>query len=863
MSGSITRARQPTPPFRIAAACGLLVSAMHMVGGGLAHAQASSPVAWATFVAQPDTHPNIPNVMHVGYRSGGVDLPSGAGMGLINVAAPPYSATGDGVADDTAAIQAALDAAGGIAPSFTNGVIVFVPNGTYRLTGPVFIRSDDTMLLGQSEAGTVLRFEESLESGYAVFRTGGKSTWSGTGGMLWFTGPNRDGPLIGVPDISDINDGWRRTSPQGHVEGAASRGERTLALSNATSFASGQPVLIEVDNADDRSTLRHLLGDGVWASNYDFDPVADARVLPDRQASFAAMATVESVSTGLLTLREPLRFDLRSEWNPRVSSLGDLRRNVGVSRLTIHLDRDYEWTRSLHNLEPGFNGIFFGDTVDGFVSDVTILNAGGLAVMASFSANITVSGLTVDSTESWLHRHHHAFVISRAFNCLFEDFDIRSRPLHGIYLGGFSMGNVYSRGTMAHGAFDYHKGLPYENVITEVTINNDGSPGGGADGGPRFGARHAHWNISTGFSGGRLISQPDLMPRGALVGVRCATPTRAVHPLWGDPECVQELVGPGAPTPNPPNLYEAQLALRDGLPIPGPSNQPPCPQCGSEYRYDFNFSGTLGQNMVGQDSWEMGSDLSAIDGDNVSLVALGDHPETTSFAVSSRPGRDSIISRPNDARYCSPPFFETETRAMARFDASVGELGGANGNAYFILTNSDGFSEGIQFGMSDKEFLIRGDRFGTLPQQSIDIPDGWYTRGEWARVLLIIDFEADSGRGEASLSFMNLSRGELTPRAAPGMQNVPLEGSVRYPESWDRLELRLRRSARATNLVANIGSTCVPDFDGNGVIEGGDLTQLLTAVGAGSSSADVSLDGLTDAVDVAVFLDELALGCGP
>lgn len=81
-----------------------------------------------------------------------VEFPSDAEF--INVT--DYGAVGDGVQDDTAAIQAALAAAGW-------RKLVYFPDGTYLVSNTLRTRTDTyglVLLQGQSEAGTVLKLAD-------------------------------------------------------------------------------------------------------------------------------------------------------------------------------------------------------------------------------------------------------------------------------------------------------------------------------------------------------------------------------------------------------------------------------------------------------------------------------------------------------------------------------------------------------------------------------------------------------------------------------------------------------------------------------------------------------------------------------
>ncbi|MBC8082029.1 MAG: hypothetical protein H7Z21_02355, partial [Hymenobacter sp.] len=126
----------------------------------------------------------------VGRRRSGVPLPRGAGFLLllllllagthpsvaqrvvypagaevVNVRAAPYNAAGDGVADDTQALQRAI--------TENLGRVVYLPAGTYLVSNRLEAKSPDgkwncgLRLRGESEAGTVIRLRDNA-GGYGA-----------------------------------------------------------------------------------------------------------------------------------------------------------------------------------------------------------------------------------------------------------------------------------------------------------------------------------------------------------------------------------------------------------------------------------------------------------------------------------------------------------------------------------------------------------------------------------------------------------------------------------------------------------------------------------------------------------------------
>ena len=664
-------------------------------------------------------------------------LPDGSGTALVAVTT--FGAVGDGVTDDTVAVRAAIAEAIVQSGSQPNGATVLFPPGTYRLSGPLLIHGDKIQLRGLDRDTTTLLFTESLRSSYADFPGDdpGESKWSFTGGMVWFCHESRNPYFAGVPTITTTDNGFRLTGTQ-NITGGALLGDRTVTVGNAGIYSPGQTIVIEIDNDGDLSTLRHLLGDGEWADNYMFTSAKDGSILPSSRSSFRVYHTIESIDGNTVTLREPTRFDLRPEWDPEIRTIERVRRDVGIAQLTVELERDYEWTRAdSHGEEPGFNGIKFTDTINGFVDDVKIIDPGGLAVFMNYCKNVTVNGVVVEASSPEMTRHHHALGFANSADCVYQNFDITSRPNHGVYVGNFCVNNVYSNGTLAGGTFDYHKLLPYANVYTQVSIVNDGDTGGAGSSGPAMGARHTHWNIDLNRSSSRWTAQPDVMPMGALVGVQCAVAGGSINPENGASQALVEDVAIDAMVPNPANLYEAQLALRLGQAVPSDGGvEGACAACEVDRPYVFGFAGTLNAPLTDQDGWEFSRDFSEIDGENTLFQLDATYPGGAVPAAVNRNGRDSVIARQNDDRFAFTPLGSGDADARIRFDARAGVSGGPSGNVFLIVNNTSSLAEGIQFGMTDSLFQIRGGIFSNVLNETVSIPSGWYSRGDWARLEL-------------------------------------------------------------------------------------------------------------------------------
>jgi hypothetical protein len=539
---------------------------------------------WQEYTQNPDNHPNLPNVSYAGYHYGEKAIPFIEGP-LYNV--KDYGASGCGEVDDGPAIRAALEAVG------SEGGVVFIPKGRYRIDGLIFVHKSNTVLRGEDREETVLVFTQPLARAWGVRRLAEgnhltiaqravmselrelygdiipegprrrASGWSWSGGLIWFTPESyntyRDDPHAAQPAF---NEGLRGAGVIANLAHPAKRGGRIIHLDADPDFAVGDFIILGVRDPGDLSLAKHLVGDGDWAEAYDWRQNNTAGYPQGLRAPIRYKIEVSAIDGRKITLRQPLRFDMRMEWNPIVVRLGDTIRESGLENMTLYFDRRHEWVSAGHNLYPGWNGPWFNGAINCWMRGVTLVNVdNGPGVSASKLVTMKDFRLTADRPE--MHAHHHG-TTTRLYSHdnLFTDFQIETKTLHGLNVEYLSSGNVWSRGTLAHGTFDTHRNLPFDNVRTEITINNDGHYGG--TGGPLMGKRMVHWNIEVTNGGDHLIAWANAMPQGVIAGLRGV-------PIRWDAEAATKPVGENVSgvrienfgeSISPSNIYEAQLEFR-------------------------------------------------------------------------------------------------------------------------------------------------------------------------------------------------------------------------------------------------------------------------------------------------------------
>ncbi len=118
-------------------------------------AVAAVPAVWKPTYPRPTYAPAKRGAALAGAEN--ITFPADAG--IVDVTKAPYNAKGDGVSDDTAAIQKAFD------DNPDRGAYIYLPNGVYRISDTIRWGGDagrqrNTVLQGQSRDGTIIMLRD-------------------------------------------------------------------------------------------------------------------------------------------------------------------------------------------------------------------------------------------------------------------------------------------------------------------------------------------------------------------------------------------------------------------------------------------------------------------------------------------------------------------------------------------------------------------------------------------------------------------------------------------------------------------------------------------------------------------------------
>lgn len=518
------------------------------------------PDVWREFTRDPFRHPQIPFVGRAGYGGGAPRLPRPPVVADVR----DFGAVADGRTDCAPAINRALAAAGE-----AGGGTVTVPAGTFRIDGLIRLGHSHVVLRGAGSGRTTLYATKNLTEligPYGSRYGGDKSSWSWAGGLIWLAPQARweslteairarQWPFEGW--TGNRRDEWRALT----AVAPARRGDRTVTVADPAGLRPGALVLLRLADDAGHTLLRHMAGDGPGPAAYTWSD--KSKLLS--YVPYEWPVRVTRIHGHRVTLERPLPLDVRPEWEPRLTTHVPELTGAGVEGLTLEA---VETPQRPHLLDLGHNGVVLQCAYDCWVDDVTVRHTdNGFGLVAASACTLRRTRVAGRGS------HHPYFCREGSHDNLIEDFTIEERTspapagtqLHGINVEGLSSYNVWSRGDMRMGTFDSHRGLPFADVRTDITVTNDGRHGGDASAGPLFGARFTHWNIRVTNGRAGLMRIDGLAPYSATVGINEVREfdQTDVPDFDGDLHSRLELYGTSGVV-RPRNLYEAQRAHTKG-----------------------------------------------------------------------------------------------------------------------------------------------------------------------------------------------------------------------------------------------------------------------------------------------------------
>ncbi len=331
-----------------------------------------------------DPTSRLPDFSHAGYHSGEAVIPD---LPVVTNLMD-FGAVGDGVADDSDALKNAIAAT-------SNGAL-FVPPGRYRLEKPVLVNNKRNFVLrGAGEGQTVFFIPQSAED-------------AGSSKYIYFMGAA----------------GWSTSNTElGNVVVSASRGDTSITLDASPAVGEGDLVNLVSGNHPDLAT--QLAGGQGYGSE-----VLDKAVLVD------TVLRVSSVEGNTIHFLNPLRTDIRPEWNFKVKTYGVSVEEVGFEDFTIEM---LGAAKLPHLQEPGFNGISLSRALHSWIRRVTVIDCdNGMALSGTRFCEIRDVTIKADKRNSGSPNNH-----------------LVANSHHGISCGSYAQDNLITNFRDSGDSFDH------------------------------------------------------------------------------------------------------------------------------------------------------------------------------------------------------------------------------------------------------------------------------------------------------------------------------------------------------------------------------------------------------------------------
>lgn len=455
-----------------------------------------TPKVWNNYISS-DSSVMLPDFSRAGYAMGDRPIPNIQGP-VFDVTSPQFGAHPDDGGDDTAAIQAAIDAAG-----HAGGGVVFLPRGRYEIrktpgTPGLRITRDGVILRGAGNAasGTILHLGSPGTEG-RVRRLGSIAAdqEARSQAAIAIMGPEKKELLARYTD-------------------SLKRGNIDVRLSDSSLLHSGQIVVVSFE--DPLIDVHHPAPE---KADIPVQLTHPFRLTPDQTDTFGQAAKnltwivriAEIVDAQHVRLAKPARFDQQLRYQPQIFTFDGIT-GVGIENLRI----DSSWPGNYQHHKPYrnadgttvirtaqeqdylWNGLWISNSVDGWVSGVTFSNL-TQGVIVSHSADYTMKDIRFEGLDG-----HAGFTIGRSNDILISHADFHARLVHPITLTIMASGNVFSASTIHYdgrsdvtatdAAIDLHGLFPFENLFDNLR-GFYVCPGGDMSVLPHGGVRNVFWNI--------------------------------------------------------------------------------------------------------------------------------------------------------------------------------------------------------------------------------------------------------------------------------------------------------------------------------------------------------------------------------